>query len=166
MVDSPKTNGMNRSSGQAVEIFTDGACSGNPGPGGYGSLLRYGKVTKEISGCERQTTNNRMEMMAVIEALRCLKRPCKIIITTDSQYVMQGMTHWIHGWIKNNWKNSQKKAVLNKDLWQEMLRLSQPHEVQWKWVKGHNGHPENQHCDQLAREALENCKSGKRESSL
>ena len=101
---------MNGGTGQEVEIFTDGACSGNPGPGGYGSVLRYGKVMKEISGCEPQTTNNRMEMMAVIEALRCLKRPCRIIITTDSQYVMKGMTQWIHGWIKNNWKNSQKKG--------------------------------------------------------
>ena len=149
---------MTASSTNVVEIFTDGACSGNPGPGGYGSLLRYGEVTKEISGCERQTTNNRMEMMAVIEALRRLKRPCKIIVTTDSQYVMKGMTLWIHGWIKKNWKNSQKKPVLNKDLWEEMLQLSQPHEIQWKWVKGHRGHPENERCDALAREALEKCK--------
>lgn len=144
---------------KVVEIFTDGACSGNPGPGGYGSLLRYGNVMKEISGCEPQTTNNRMEMMAVIEALRSLKKPCRIILTTDSQYVMKGMTLWIHGWIKKNWLNSQKKPVLNKDLWQEMLQLSGPHEIQWKWVKGHHGHPENERCDQLAREALIKCKS-------
>ncbi len=144
---------------KVVEIFTDGACSGNPGPGGYGILLRYGAVTKEISGCEPQTTNNRMEMMAVIEALRCLKRPCRITLTTDSQYVMKGMTLWIHSWIKKNWQNSQKKPVLNKDLWQEMLQLSRPHEIQWKWVKGHQGHSENERCDQLAREALEKCKS-------
>ncbi len=150
---------MTHNGEKLVEIFTDGACSGNPGPGGYGSLLRYGEVTKEISGCERQTTNNRMEMMAVIEALRRLKRPCKIIVTTDSQYVMKGMTVWIHGWIKKNWQNSQKKPVLNKDLWEEMLQLSRPHEIQWKWVKGHDGHPENERCDQLAREALEECKS-------
>lgn len=150
---------MAGSSKKVVEIFTDGACSGNPGPGGYGSLLRYGGATKEISGCDPQTTNNRMEMMAVIEALRRLKRPCKIIITTDSQYVMKGMTLWIQGWIKKNWKNSQKKTVLNKDLWEEMLKLSQPHEIQWKWVKGHQGHPENERCDALAREALEKCKS-------
>ena len=163
MVASTKTDVMNGGTGQEVEIFTDGACSGNPGPGGYGSVLRYGKVMKEISGCEPQTTNNRMEMMAVIEALRCLKRPCRIIITTDSQYVMKGMTQWIHGWIKNNWKNSQKKGVLNKDLWQEMLRLSRPHKIQWKWVKGHDGHPENERCDRLAREAILNCKSGKGE---
>jgi len=150
---------MTHNGEKLVEIYTDGACSGNPGPGGYGSLLRYGEVTKEISGCERETTNNRMEMMAVIEALRRLKRPCKIIVTTDSQYVMKGMTQWIHGWIKKNWRNSQKKPVLNKDLWEEMLQLSRPHEIQWRWVKGHDGHPENERCDQLAREALEKCKS-------
>jgi ribonuclease HI len=150
---------MTDNSEKDIEIFTDGACSGNPGPGGYGALLRYGGVTKEISGCERQTTNNRMEMMAVIEALRCLKQPSKIIITTDSQYVMKGMTLWIHGWIKKNWQNSQKKPVLNQDLWKEMLKLSQTHKIQWKWVKGHHGHPENERCDALAREALEKCKS-------
>ncbi len=150
---------MAGSSTKVVEIFTDGACSGNPGPGGYGSLLKYGEVIKEISGCQRQTTNNRMEMMAVIEALRHLKRPCKIIVTTDSQYVMKGMTLWIQGWIKKNWKTSQKKPVLNKDLWEEMLQLSRPHEIQWKWVKGHRGHTENERCDALAREALEKCKS-------
>ena len=150
---------MTSSSEKVVEIFTDGACSGNPGPGGYGSLLRYDGTTKEISGCERQTTNNRMEMMAVIEALRLLKRPCKIIVTTDSQYVMKGMTLWIHGWIKKNWKNAQKKPVLNKDLWEVMLKLSKPHEIQWEWVKGHQGHLENERCDVLAREALGKCKS-------
>lgn len=145
---------------KVVEIYTDGACSGNPGPGGYASLLRYGDITKEISGCEPQTTNNRMEMTAVIEALRCLKRPCHVIITTDSQYVMKGMTQWVRGWIKKNWVNSQKKAVMNKDLWQEMLRLSGPHNIQWKWIKGHDGHAENERCDQLAREALGKCQSG------
>jgi len=159
MVGSQSSDAMTSVSEKVVEIFTDGACSGNPGPGGYGSLLRYGDVTKEISGCERQTTNNRMEMMAVIEALRRLKRPCRIIVTTDSQYVMKGMTVWIHAWIKKNWRNSQKKPVLNKDLWEEMFQLSRPHEIQWKWVKGHEGHAENERCDQLAREALEKCKS-------
>ena len=144
---------------KVVEIFTDGACSGNPGPGGYGALLRYGRVTKEISGCKQDTTNNRMEMMAVIESLRHLKRPCKLIICTDSQYVMKGMTKWINGWIKKNWINSQKKPVLNKDLWEEMLQLSKPHEIQWKWVKGHQGHTENERCDYLATEALKKCKS-------
>ena len=150
---------MTDSSLKVVEIFTDGACSGNPGPGGYGALLKYDQITKEISGYAPQTTNNRMEMMAVIEALRCLRQPCKIILTTDSQYVMKGMTQWIHGWIKKNWINSQKKPVLNKDLWEEMLQLCRPHRIQWKWVKGHQGHPENEHCDFLAREALKKYKA-------
>ncbi|MBW1782286.1 MAG: ribonuclease HI [Deltaproteobacteria bacterium] len=141
-----------------VEIFTDGACSGNPGPGGYGSLLRYGDVTKEISGCEPDTTNNRMEMMAVIEALRQLKRPCKVTLYTDSRYVMRGMTEWISGWIRRNWINSQKKPVVNRDLWEKILELSKPHQIQWKWVRGHTGHPENERCDRLARNALEKCK--------
>ncbi len=149
---------MSNSPQKVVEIFTDGACSGNPGPGGYGALLKCGPTTKEISGCEPDTTNNRMEMMAVIEALRRLKRPCRIILTTDSQYVMKGMTQWIHGWIKKNWMNSQKKPVLNKDLWEEMLQLSKPHQIQWKWVRGHQGHTENERCDYLATEALKKCK--------
>ena len=150
---------MADSSPKVVEIFTDGACSGNPGPGGYGALLKCDQVTKEISGGAPQTTNNRMEMMAVIEALRCLKQPCKIILTTDSQYVVKGMTQWIHGWIKKNWMNSREKPVLNKDLWEEMLQLCRPHRIQWKWVKGHQGHPENEHCDYLAGEALKRNKA-------
>ncbi len=150
---------MPNSPQKLVEIFTDGACSGNPGPGGYGALLKFDTATKEISGCEPDTTNNRMEMMAVIEALRCLKHPCRIILTTDSQYVMKGMTQWIHGWIKKNWMNSQKKPVLNKDLWEEMLQLSKPHQIQWKWVRGHQGHTENERCDYLATEALKKCKA-------
>jgi ribonuclease HI len=141
-----------------VEIFTDGACSGNPGPGGYGSLLRYGEVTKEISGCEPHTTNNRMEMMAVIEALRQLKRPCRIQLYTDSKYVMQGMTEWVPGWIRRNWINSQKKPVLNRDLWETLVQLSQSHDIEWNWVRGHAGHPENERCDLLARRALEKCR--------
>jgi ribonuclease HI len=141
-----------------VEIFTDGACSGNPGPGGYGSLLRYGDVTKEISGCAPDTTNNRMEMMAVIEALRQLKRPCRITLYTDSKYVMRGMTEWVSGWIRRNWVNSQKKPVVNRDLWEKILDLSKPHQIEWKWVQGHKGHPENERCDRLARNALKKCK--------
>lgn len=141
-----------------VEIFADGACSGNPGPGGYGAILRYGGQTKEISGCSRDTTNNRMEMRAVIEALRLLKRPCRIRLTTDSDYVVKGMTIWIEGWIKSNWMNSKKKPVLNRDLWEEMIKLSRRHDIQWKWVKGHEGHPENERCDNLARNAIKNCK--------
>ena len=140
-----------------VEIFTDGACSGNPGPGGYGAILKYGKRTREISGCSRDTTNNRMEMTAVIEALRLLKRPCQVRLTTDSEYVVKGMTRWIDGWLRNHWVNSKKKPVLNRDLWEEMLRLSRPHDIQWKWIKGHDGHPENERCDDLARRAIEDC---------
>ena len=140
-----------------VEIFTDGACSGNPGPGGYAAILKYGQEIREISGYEVETTNNRMEMMAVIEALRQLKRPCEVRIITDSQYVVKGMTEWIQGWIKRNWLTSQKKPVLNKSLWKELLRLCQKHKIEWQWVKGHNGHPYNERCDQLAREAIMNC---------
>jgi ribonuclease HI len=141
---------------KTVEIFSDGACSGNPGPGGYGAILKYGAETKEISGCEPNTTNNRMEMRAVIEALKRLKRPCNIKIVTDSNYVVKGMTVWISGWIRRNWINSQKKPVLNRDLWEELLRLSRPHKIKWEWVKGHQGHPENERCDELARSAIKN----------
>jgi len=149
---------MKENKGKIVEIFTDGACSGNPGPGGYGSLLRYGDVTKEISGCARDTTNNRMEMMAVIEALRLLKRPSRVRLYTDSRYVMQGMTEWISGWTRRNWTNSQKKPVVNRDLWEKILELSRSHQIEWKWVRGHKGHPENERCDWLARNALKKCK--------
>ena len=140
-----------------VEIFTDGACSGNPGPGGYGAILKYGEEIREISGYEVATTNNRMEMMAVIEALRQLKRPCRVKIVTDSQYVVKGMTEWLPGWIKRNWLTSQKKPVLNKNLWKEILKLSKKHKIEWKWIKGHDGHPYNERCDQLARDAIRNC---------
>jgi ribonuclease HI len=145
-----------------VEIFADGACSGNPGPGGYGAILRYGKDQKEVSGCAHDTTNNRMEMMAVIKALQQLKRPCKIKVVTDSRYVVKGMTEWIHGWVKRNWINAQKRSVLNKELWEELLKLSKIHQIEWKWIKGHNGHPENERCDQLARDAIRNCGYAKR----
>jgi ribonuclease HI len=141
-----------------VEIFTDGACTGNPGPGGYGAVLKYGEKVKEISGCEPHTTNNRMEMMAVIKALQQLKRPCKIRVVTDSNYLVKGMTQWIHGWIRRNWINSQKRPVLNRELWEEILELSRKHQITWQWVKGHNGHPENERCDQLARAAIKNLK--------
>jgi len=146
-----------------VEIFTDGACSGNPGPGGYGAILRYGRETKEISGCQPQTTNNRMEMMAVIEALRLIKRPSKIIVRTDSNYVIKGMTEWIFGWVRRNWVNSKKKPVLNRDLWEILLALSKSHEIEWKWIKGHFGHKENERCDALARKAIRKCRQGTRE---
>jgi ribonuclease HI len=140
-----------------LEIFADGACSGNPGPGGYGAILKYGKVEKEIWGCERKTTNNRMEMTAIIQALRLVKRPCRIRIVTDSNYVVRGMTQWIFGWIKRNWVNAQKKPVLNRDLWEKLLELSRFHEIEWQWIKGHAGHAENERCDKLAREALRKC---------
>ncbi|MDD2900511.1 MAG: ribonuclease HI [Desulfuromonadaceae bacterium] len=137
-----------------VEIFCDGACSGNPGPGGYGAILRYGGHVKELSGGAAATTNNRMEMTAAIEALRLLTRPCQVSITTDSQYLVKGMTEWIAGWQRKGWRNSKKEPVLNKDLWESLLNLTKPHTVQWKWVRGHAGHVENERCDQLAREGI------------
>ena len=138
--------------GQVVEIFCDGACSGNPGPGGYGAILRYGGHEKEIRGGAPETTNNRMELSAAIEALRLLTRPCSVTVTTDSQYLVKGITEWITGWQRNGWRNSKKEPVLNRDLWEQLLDLSQKHNVQWKWVRGHAGHAENERCDQLARE--------------
>ncbi len=138
-----------------VEIFSDGACSGNPGPGGWGTLLRCNGTEKELSGYEPETTNNRMELTAAIEGLRALKRPCRVRLTTDSEYLKKGMTEWLEGWIRRGWKNSQKKPVANRDLWEELVRLAERHEVEWHWVRGHAGHPENERCDQLAREAIE-----------
>ncbi|MBN1848241.1 MAG: ribonuclease HI [Deltaproteobacteria bacterium] len=148
---------MKRENGNWVEIFTDGACSGNPGPGGYGAILKYKQKTKEVFGCERTTTNNRMELTAIIQALKQLKRPCTIKITTDSTYVINGITKWIHGWMKRNWINSEKKPVLNKDLWLELYKLTLPHQIEWKWVRGHQGHKENERCDELARNAIKRC---------
>ena len=139
---------------QLVEIFTDGACSGNPGPGGWGAVLRYGTVEKELSGGEPQTTNNRMEMMAAIMALESLKRPSRIKLTTDSQYVKDGLTKWLPGWIKKGWKTSDNKPVKNVDLWQRLQAAMQGHQVELHWVRGHNGHPENERCDALARKAI------------
>ncbi len=139
---------------RTVEIYTDGACSGNPGPGGYGAILKYGDKIREISGYSVETTNNRMEMTAVIEALKQLKRPCKIKIFSDSTYVVKGMNEWLPGWIKRNWLTSEKKPVLNKNLWENLVKLSKPHKIEWSWVKGHNGNPYNERCDQLAREAI------------
>ena len=137
-----------------VEIFTDGACSGNPGPGGWGAILRYGDTEKELSGGEAETTNNRMELTAAIEALNALKRPCEIVLTTDSTYVKDGITSWIDGWKKRGWKNSQKKPVKNEDLWKALDEARSRHAVEWKWVKGHAGHAENERCDELARNAM------------
>ncbi len=143
-----------------VEIFTDGACSGNPGVGGYGVILRSGEREKELSGCEPMTTNNRMELTAVLKALEALKKPCRVKVVTDSNYVVKGMTSWINTWLKNNWKNSQKQDVVNRDLWEKLLRLSKGHEISWEWVKGHNDHAENERCDSLARLAIQSCKKG------
>lgn len=137
-----------------VEIFSDGACSGNPGPGGWGTLLRWDGHTRELSGYEAQTTNNRMEMMAAIAGLEALKRPCRARVTTDSQYLYKGITEWIHGWRKKGWKNSKKEEVANRDLWERLLELTSKHQVEWHWVRGHNGHPENERCDELARAAI------------
>jgi ribonuclease HI len=148
---------MSNETHDIVEIFADGACSRNPGPGGYGAILKYRRQVKEISGCELETTNNRMEMTAIIEALRQLKRPCKVKVITDSNYVVKGMTEWLPGWVRQNWLNSQKKPVLNRDLWEKLIKLNQAHQIQWIWIKGHNGHQENERCDQLARDAIKNC---------
>jgi ribonuclease HI len=140
---------------ESVELFTDGACLGNPGPGGWGVLLRFKGSEKELSGGDRETTNNRMEMRAVIEGLRALTRPCHVRITTDSQYVLKGMTEWIEGWKRKNWRTADKKPVKNVDLWQELDALCAPHEIDWNWVRGHNGHAENERVDELARSAAE-----------
>ena len=133
-----------------VEIFTDGACKGNPGPGGWGAILRFGDKERELSGGESPTTNNRMELMAAIEALKALKRPCHVQLTTDSNYVRDGITRWIHGWRRNGWKTADKKPVKNAELWQALLEVCQPHLIEWHWVRGHAGHPENERADQLA----------------
>ena len=138
-----------------VDIFTDGACSGNPGVGGWGVILRYGKNEKELSGGADLTTNNQMEMAAVIEALKILKEPCDITLTTDSQYVVRGMTEWLKDWVVRDWKTASKKSVANQELWQKLKLLSEKHKISWKWVKGHAGHPENERCDALARSYIE-----------
>jgi len=138
-----------------VEIFTDGACKGNPGPGGWGALLRKGGNEKELSGGEAETTNNRMEMTAAIRALEALTRPCDVALYTDSKYMIDGITRWIHGWKKKGWKNAAKKPVANADLWQELDALNQRHNVEWHWVKGHSGHPENERADRLASDAAD-----------
>ena len=137
-----------------INIWTDGACSGNPGPGGWGALIKYNNSTKEISGSEKNTTNNRMEMIAVIKALKYIDTKSQINLYTDSKYVKEGITNWIIGWKKNNWKNSQKKDVKNKDLWVELDSLSLKHNINWNWVKGHSGNIENDIADKLATEAI------------
>lgn len=136
-----------------VEIFTDGACKGNPGPGGWGAVLRMGAVEKELAGGEPLTTNNRMEMMAVVQALGALKRPCAVALCTDSRYVIDGVTKWVPGWQRNGWRTADKKAVKNADLWQAILVAAKPHRITWQWVKGHAGHPDNERADTLASDA-------------
>lgn len=137
-----------------IEIFTDGACSGNPGPGGWGAILRFGATEKEFSGGERPTTNNRMEMMAAIVALEAIKEPCRIDLYTDSTYVQKGIRDWLPGWKRNGWKTADKKPVKNADLWQRLEAAAQPHSVTWHWVRGHNGHAGNERADALARQAI------------
>jgi ribonuclease HI len=144
-----------------VQIFTDGACKGNPGPGGWGAIMKYGDHVKELNGYSAETTNNIMELTAVIEALKSLTRPCKIILTTDSNYVKNGITEWIHNWKKKGWKTANKKPVKNKECWLQLDVEVQRHQIEWKWVKGHSGHPENERADELANEAVED--NGNRE---
>jgi ribonuclease HI len=138
-----------------IDIFTDGACRGNPGPGGWGVILRSGSHEKELFGGEQSTTNNRMELRAAIEGLAALKRPSRVTITTDSQYVRQGITQWIEGWKRNQWRTSAKKPVKNQDLWQLLDELTCRHEVTWEWVKGHSGHPDNELADVLANRGID-----------
>lgn len=138
-----------------VEIFTDGACKGNPGPGGWAALLRMGRHEKELSGYEVDTTNNRMEMIAVIRGLGALIEPCAVTLHTDSRYVIDGMTKWVHGWKKRGWTNASKKPVRNADLWHELIAAAGVHQVEWQWVRGHSGHPENERVDRLASDQAE-----------
>lgn len=136
-----------------VEIATDGACKGNPGPGGWGAVLRYGTVEKNLSGGEAPTTNNRMELMAAIRALEALKRPSHVILSTDSRYVMDGLTKWLKGWQRNGWLTASRQPVKNGDLWRELIAAAGPHRIEWVWVKGHAGHPDNERADRLASDA-------------
>jgi ribonuclease HI len=137
-----------------VQIFTDGACQGNPGPGGWGAVLRFGDQEREINGFDPDTTNNRMELMAALAALQALTRPCKVVLTTDSQYLRQGITTWVAGWQANGWRTADKKPVKNKDLWVALVEAVRPHQIDWQWVRGHTGHPENERADLLARQAI------------
>lgn len=139
---------------KTVYLYTDGACKGNPGVGGWGAVLRYGTHEKELFGGEADTTNNRMELTAIIEGLTCLKRACDVVICTDSQYVKNGMENWIHGWKKNGWKTAAKKPVKNEDLWRKLDALATQHNIQWTWVRGHTGHPENERADALANQGV------------
>lgn len=146
---------------EVVEIFTDGACSGNPGPGGWGAILRMGEKERELFGGEAHTTNNRMELLAVIEALRVLKRPVTARVHTDSQYVQKGISEWIHGWRRNGWRTADKKPVKNADLWQTLDGLAGQHRIEWRWVRGHAGHVENERADALARRGVALVREGR-----
>ena len=139
----------------AVEIWTDGGAKPNPGPGGWGAILRFKTVERELSGYEPETTNNRMELTAAIAALEALKRPCRVILHTDSEYLRNGMERWVKGWVRNNWRNSAKEPVANMALWQRLLAAAKPHEIEWRWVRGHAGDPMNERADRLATEARE-----------
>jgi len=143
-----------------VEMATDGACKGNPGPGGWGVVIRSGSAEKELSGGDPRTTNNRMELTAAIEGLKALTRPCTVILSTDSRYVMDGLTKWIAGWQRNGWKTAARQPVKNADLWQALIAAAAPHRIDWRWVKGHAGHPENERADKLASDAA--LKAGRR----
>ncbi|MFP4131033.1 MAG: ribonuclease HI [Thiohalospira sp.] len=145
----------------SVEIFTDGACRGNPGPGGWGALLRKGEHERELSGSEAETTNNRMELMAVIRALEALDRPCEVTVVTDSQYVQKGISEWLPGWKRKGWKTAAGKPVKNKDLWQALDAAAGRHDVKWEWVRGHNGHAENERADALANAAIDAMQQGR-----
>ncbi len=138
-----------------VEIFTDGACRGNPGPGGWAALLRYGTSDRVVTGAEPETTNNRMELLAAIEALECLTRPCRVVLCTDSQYLRQGITEWMPRWRRNGWRTSRKTAVKNRDLWQRLDSAARAHEIDWRWVRGHSGHAENEQVDRAANAAID-----------
>lgn len=151
---------MTETTPKAVEIYTDGACSGNPGPGGWGAILRFNGVEKELCGGEADTTNNRMEMTAVLKALTALTRPCAVEVYTDSEYVKKGMTEWLRGWKARGWKTADKKPVKNEDLWKALDEAASRHRISWHWVKGHAGHPENERADELARRGIAELRAG------
>lgn len=151
---------MTEMSEKTVKIYTDGACRGNPGPGGWGALLRFEGTERELFGAETLTTNNRMELMAAIQALRALTRHCQVVLTTDSKYVQQGITEWLPGWKRKNWLNAARKPVKNADLWQMLDEIAAQHSVDWRWVKGHAGHPDNERADQLANRAIDELLQG------
>ena len=160
MSEAMNEEAINAEAGDVIEIYTDGACKGNPGIGGWGALLSSGGKTRELFGGELQTTNNRMEMTAVIRALQALKRRCRVRLHTDSKYVQQGISEWIHAWKKRGWKTSDKKPVKNEDLWRELDALAVQHDIEWLWVKGHAGHDGNERADELANRGVESVKPG------